>query len=146
MLDKGLLDAAEEQGIPAEGLKLEQIISIEPASPAVEGSRMYTSLRFTIGASALESKYIAPEGDPGAAIERTGKPATDLALSGMELLRRLAAQQPYEWKQVREMLDTPLLVEIDIYAQLKGEMNLSELARICGLSRPTAYKYLRILA
>ena len=27
-----------------------------------------------------------------------------------------------------------------------GSMNVSELARICGLSRPTVYKYLRILA
>ena len=26
-----------------------------------------------------------------------------------------------------------------------GKMNLSELARVCGLSRPTIYKYLRIL-
>ena len=27
-----------------------------------------------------------------------------------------------------------------------GTMNISELARICGLSRPTVYKYLRIIA
>ena len=26
-----------------------------------------------------------------------------------------------------------------------GQMNVSELARICGLSRPTVYKYLRML-
>ena len=28
----------------------------------------------------------------------------------------------------------------------KGSMNVSELARICGLSRPTVYKYIRMLA
>ena len=27
-----------------------------------------------------------------------------------------------------------------------GKMNISELARVCGLSRPTVYKYLRIIA
>ena len=27
-----------------------------------------------------------------------------------------------------------------------GQMNVSELARICGLSRPTVYKYLKIVA
>ena len=28
---------------------------------------------------------------------------------------------------------------------MKGEMNLSELARICGLSRPTIYRYLKMV-
>ena len=27
-----------------------------------------------------------------------------------------------------------------------GKMNLSELARVCDLSRPTVYKYLRLIA
>ena len=27
-----------------------------------------------------------------------------------------------------------------------GKMNVSELARVCGLSRPTVYKYLKLLA
>jgi len=31
-------------------------------------------------------------------------------------------------------------------ALMAGAMNISELARICGLSRPTVYKYLRIIA
>ena len=32
------------------------------------------------------------------------------------------------------------------YASYKeGQMNLSELARVCGLSRPTVYKYLKIM-
>ena len=28
---------------------------------------------------------------------------------------------------------------------MEGKMNVSELARVCGLSRPTVYKYLRML-
>ena len=31
-------------------------------------------------------------------------------------------------------------------AYVAGKMNVSELARVCGLSRPTVYKYLRIIA
>ena len=29
---------------------------------------------------------------------------------------------------------------------MSGTMNVSELARICGLSRPTVYKYLELIA
>ena len=29
---------------------------------------------------------------------------------------------------------------------MKGKMNVSELARICGLSRPTVYKYMRMMS
>ncbi|MGN0763922.1 MAG: helix-turn-helix domain-containing protein [Aristaeellaceae bacterium] len=28
---------------------------------------------------------------------------------------------------------------------MAGSMNVSELARVCGLSRPTVYKYLRMI-
>jgi len=31
-------------------------------------------------------------------------------------------------------------------AYVAGNMNVSELARICGLSRPTVYKYLKMIA
>lgn len=27
-----------------------------------------------------------------------------------------------------------------------GKMNVSELARVCGISRPTVYKYLKLIA
>ena len=30
-------------------------------------------------------------------------------------------------------------------AYVAGNMNVSELARVCGLSRPTVYKYLKML-
>ena len=28
---------------------------------------------------------------------------------------------------------------------MTGKMNVSELARVCGLSRPTVYKYLKMM-
>ena len=31
-------------------------------------------------------------------------------------------------------------------AYVAGKMNVSELAWVCGLSRPTVYKYLKIIA
>ena len=30
-------------------------------------------------------------------------------------------------------------------AYIEGKMNVSELARMCGLSRPTVYKYLKMI-
>ena len=30
-------------------------------------------------------------------------------------------------------------------AYASGQLNVSELARVCGLSRPTVYKYLRLI-
>ena len=133
MLNDGLLEAAQAQGIAADGLQLEQILSIEPAAPAVEGSRMYTKLRFTIGASVMVDKYLPGANDIGAVMEKTGSPAADLALNSVELLRRLLAACPYEWTHSREMLENPLLVELDVYAQLKGDLGLSMNSRDCEL-------------
>ena len=31
-------------------------------------------------------------------------------------------------------------------AFVDGKMNVSELARVCGVSRPTVYKYLKLIA
>ncbi|MBQ2929646.1 MAG: helix-turn-helix domain-containing protein [Clostridia bacterium] len=28
---------------------------------------------------------------------------------------------------------------------MEGKMNVSELARVCGLSRPTVYKYMKMM-
>ncbi len=133
MLDDGLLAAAQAQGVSVIGLKLEQIISIEPVEPMVEGSRMYTKLRFTIGASALESKFQPAEDDIGALRGETDSPATNLTLFGMDLLRRLFAQKPYEQVTVREMLDTPLVVELSVYDQLKAELDMGMNSRDCEL-------------
>lgn len=41
--------------------------------------------------------------------------------------------------------DIPAVFYRHYPAYLKGEMNLTELARICGLSRPTVYKYIELM-
>lgn len=41
--------------------------------------------------------------------------------------------------------DIPAVFYRHYPAYLKGEMNLTELARICGLSRPTIYRYIELM-
>ena len=41
--------------------------------------------------------------------------------------------------------DIPAIFYKHYPALIAGTMNVSELARVCGLSRPTAYKYLKLL-
>ena len=40
--------------------------------------------------------------------------------------------------------DIPAVFSKHDPAYMSGTLNVSELARVCGLSRPTVYKYLRI--
>ena len=42
--------------------------------------------------------------------------------------------------------DIPAVFYKHFPAYSAGRLNVSELARVCGLSRPTVYKYLSILA
>ena len=42
--------------------------------------------------------------------------------------------------------DIPAVFLKHLPAYKAGQMNVSELARVCGLSRPTVYKYLKMLA
>lgn len=42
--------------------------------------------------------------------------------------------------------DIPAVFYRHYPAYSSGKLNISELARVCGLSRPTVYKYLRLLA
>ncbi|MBQ8508111.1 MAG: SpoIID/LytB domain-containing protein [Clostridia bacterium] len=133
MLNAGLLEAAQAQGLSTEGLQLEQIISVEAISPVAEDTRMYGKLRFTIGTSALETRYEAAEGDAGFLRAPTDSPAANLALYGMDYLRRLLLQSPFVQATTREMLDTPLVVDIDVYAQLKDGLGLSMNSSDCEL-------------
>ena len=41
--------------------------------------------------------------------------------------------------------DTPTVFFKHYLTYVAGRMNVSELARVCGLSRPTIYKYLKVL-
>ena len=42
--------------------------------------------------------------------------------------------------------DIPVIFHKHYAAYTAGKMNVSELARVCGLSRPTIYKYLRLVS
>lgn len=42
--------------------------------------------------------------------------------------------------------DIPTIFHKHYAAFRDGKMNVSELARVCGISRPTAYKYLKLIA
>ena len=42
--------------------------------------------------------------------------------------------------------DIPAVFYKHYPAYMAGKLNVSELARVCGLSRPTVYKYLRMLS
>jgi DNA invertase Pin-like site-specific DNA recombinase len=41
--------------------------------------------------------------------------------------------------------DIPAIFYKHYPTYLAGQMNVSELARVCGLSRPTVYKYLKMM-
>ena len=41
--------------------------------------------------------------------------------------------------------DIPAIFYKHYPTYLAGQMNVSELARVCGLSRPTVYKYLKMI-
>ena len=133
MLDAGLLEAAQEQGLPADGLRLEQIISVEAISPVVEGSKMYGTLRFTIGTSILEGFWQPVEGDIGFLRSATDSEPANMALYGMDFLRRLLAEAPFEKIIQRKMLDTPLVVDIDVYEQIKHGLNIGMNSSDCEL-------------
>jgi len=135
MLNAGLIEAAQAQGISLNGLRLEQIISVEAVSPVAEGTKMYGKLRFTIGASILETRYEAGEGDVGFLRAPTDSSAANLALYGMDYLRRLLLNSPFLEITAREMLDTPLVVEIDVYEQLKHGLGLGLNSSDCELVR-----------
>ena len=57
-------------------------------------------------------------------------------------------------KSLQLLLDSPQTTKDDIPAvfykhypaYVAKQMNVSELARVCGLSRPTVYKYLRLIS
>jgi DNA invertase Pin-like site-specific DNA recombinase len=62
--------------------------------------------------------------------------------SGMENAKSKGKQigRPQTTKE-----DIPMVFYKHYPAFVAGTMNLSELARVCGLSRPTVYKYLKMV-
>ena len=122
-----LLDAADEvlADTGYEDLRIEEILSITPAEEKAEGSRMYTKLRFSLKMSRSEMVYMAAEGDVGAPADATDSPAANQALFSIDCLRRLRLLCPFELAPVRMDIDEAVEVELDVYEQIKDELDLS---------------------
>ena len=125
MLQQGLESAAAEAGLAAEGLELEEILSIAPVNPVAEGSRMCRALRFTVTASALETVLEAAMDDVGAPRAPDESGSANLALAAIDLLRRLAEQSPFVEAQERRVLEQTFDVELDVYGQIKDGLGLA---------------------
>ena len=125
MLQEGLEAAAAEAGLEAEGLELEEILSIEPVEPVAEGSRMCRKLRFTVTASALEPVFAAAEDDVGAPRVPDERASANLALAAIDLLRRLAEQSPFVEVKERKVLKQTFDVDLDVFGQIKDGLGLA---------------------
>lgn len=121
-----LLDAAdaalEGQGI--EDVRIEEVLSVEPAEEKVAGSRMYTKLGFTLRLSRSEMLYVAGEADIKAPTAATDSAPANLALFTIDYLRRLRKGSPFELAPVRSDLEDPVEVDLDVYEQIKDGLNL----------------------
>ena len=121
-----LLDAADAALADAgyEDIRIEEIMSITPAEEKVEGSRMYTKLRFSLKMSRSEMVYMAAEGDVGAPVAATDSPAANQALFSIDYLRRLRLLCPFELAPVRMDIADPVEVELDVYDQIKDGLEI----------------------
>ena len=121
-----LLDAANAALADTgyEDIRIEEILSVTPVEEKSEGSRMYTKLRFSLKLSRSEMVYMAAEGDPGAPMDATDSPAANQALYSIDYLRRLRLLAPFELAPVRMDIADPVEVELDVYGQIKGELDL----------------------
>ena len=121
-----LLDAADAALADAgyEDLRIEEILSITPVEEKVEGSCMYTKLRFSLKMSRSEMVYMAAEGDVGAPVAATDSPAANQALFSIDYLRRLRLLCPFELAPVRMDVADPVEVELDVYDQIKDELEI----------------------
>ena len=121
-----LLDAADAALADTgyEDVRIEEILSITPAEEKVEGSSMYTKLRFSLKMSRSEMVYMAAEGDVGAPMAATDSPAANQALFSIDCLRRLRLLCPFELAPVRMDISDPVEVELDVYEQIKDRLDL----------------------
>ena len=122
-----LLDAAAEALADTgyEDIRIEEILSVTPVEEKTEGSRMYTKLRFSLSLSRSEMVYMAAEGDPGAPMDATDSPAANQALFSIDYLRRLRLLAPFELAPVRMDIADPVEVDLDVYSQIKDELDLA---------------------
>lgn len=125
MLQEGLEAEAARLGIHEKELEFEEILSIEPANPVAEGSRMYKTLRFTLSASAIKNIYMPAANDVGAPGASTASASANLALHTMDYLRRLLSESPFYPGTERQILKDTFTVDLDVYDQIKDGLDLS---------------------
>ena len=125
MISGQLLVAAADRGVSMDGLQFERIISIEPVNPVAEGSKMYQTLRFGVKASLPAVRYLPTDEDIGHLREGSGSKPADMALYGVDFLRRLLAGSAYIEMPTRNMIEEPFYIDIDVYGQIKDELGLS---------------------
>ena len=119
-----MLQAGLEAAAAAQGLELEEILSIEPVDPVAEGSIMCGKLRFTVTASAMMPALAAADGDIGAPREADESASANLALHAIDLLRRLLLESPYVEVQKRTVLEDSFTVDLGVYDQIKDGLGL----------------------
>lgn len=115
MLQAALADAALQRGWAAEDVMLEEILSVEPAAPIEAGSLMCSKLRFTLSVcvpaenAAIEESASDDEKDP----------------SPFEHLLELVIGDPDAASHALQPLDEPVVVELDVYDQIKDVLGLA---------------------
>ncbi len=117
--------AAAEKGHSLDGLQFERVISVEPVNPVAEGSKMYKTLRFGVKGSLPAVRYLPTAEDIGHLREGSGNRAADMALYGVDYLRRLLAGSAYIEMPTRNMIEEPFYIDVDVHGAIKDELGLS---------------------
>lgn len=115
MLQDALSDAAQQRGLAADEIVLEEILSVEPAAPIEEGSLMYSKLRFTLSAC-VPVKNTAAEENTSNDVE---------SASPFEYLLELMIGDTDASSDTLQPLDEPITVELDVYDQIKDILGLA---------------------
>ncbi len=130
-----MLEAALAEQPGAEGAEIVEIEGIEPEDPVAEGSIACSKLRFTLRAAVPVPELGPGEGDVGAPAEPADSDSGNLALYGLDYLRRLTLGSPYEPTGEQEARLEEFDVELDVYDQIKDGLELGLNSGDCEVVR-----------
>lgn len=119
MIEEGLLEQIRAAGLPEGEYCLDTILSMEPVDPVPADSKMYRKLRITAAAAEITREYVPAENDIGAPAPATGIPAADMALSGIDMIRRVLNESGYEAEEVLQEVEGTYQIDLDVYEQIK---------------------------
>lgn len=120
LIEEGIREQAIAAGENADDLELNLIVSMEPIDPIPADSKMYRKLRVTAGVVRRVQEFVPSIDDIGAPTNATGEPFADMALAGVDVLRRVYNDSPYEAEDTYEEVETQYTVDLDVYEQLKA--------------------------